>query len=53
LLKKPKKPLGHPEAKKYASQLSLDRAKFDKALDTGKFAEKIQRDLQDGRTFGE
>jgi protein-disulfide isomerase len=52
LLLKNQKTLGIPKLKEYASQLSLDRAKFDKALDTGKYAEKIQRDLQDGERLG-
>ena len=29
-----------------------DRAKFDKSLDSGKLAEKVQRDLMDGRKLG-
>ena len=38
--------------KQYASELSLDRAKFDAALDKGRFSEKVQRDLLDGRKVG-
>ncbi len=38
--------------KEYASQLGLDRAKFDEALDSGRFKEKIQRDVQDGTRLG-
>ncbi len=38
--------------KEYASQLGLDRAKFDEALDSGRFREKIQRDIQDGTRLG-
>ena len=38
--------------KQYATELGLDRAKFDASLESGKFAEKIQRDLVDGRKLG-
>jgi protein-disulfide isomerase len=38
--------------KQYAQVLGLDRAKFDAALDTGRFADKIDRDLLDGQKFG-
>jgi len=38
--------------KEYASQLGLDRNKFDAALDAGKFSDKVQRDLQDGMRLG-
>ncbi|MCA1592915.1 MAG: thioredoxin domain-containing protein [Acidobacteria bacterium] len=38
--------------KQYASTLGLDRAKFDAALDSGKFADKVQRDMLDGQKLG-
>lgn len=38
--------------KEYATQLGLDRAKFDQALDSGKFADKVLRDLSDGSKLG-
>src|SRR5437763_1703605 len=38
--------------KQYAQVLGLDRAKFDSALDTGKFAEKVRRDIDDGQKAG-
>src|SRR5690349_3084386 len=38
--------------KQYASQLGLDRKKFDTALDSGKFAPKVKRDLADGDKIG-
>jgi protein-disulfide isomerase len=34
--------------KEYASQIGLDRAKFDQSLDSGKFADKVIRDLSEG-----
>jgi protein-disulfide isomerase len=41
--------LAVPKLKEYATQLGLDRAKFDAALDSGRYAEKVQRDLLDGQ----
>jgi len=38
--------------RQYATEVGLDRAKFDKSLDSGKLAEKVQRDLMDGRKLG-
>ena len=38
--------------KQYASDLGLDRARFDASLDSSKFAEKVQRDLSDGQRLG-
>ena len=38
--------------KQYASTLGLDRARFDTALDSGKFADKILRDRLDGQKVG-
>ena len=38
--------------KGYATEISLDRARFDKALDSGKFTEAVQRDLEDGAKLG-
>ncbi|HEU4869374.1 MAG TPA: thioredoxin domain-containing protein [Pyrinomonadaceae bacterium] len=38
--------------KGYASELALDRARFDSALDSGKFAESVQRDIEDGMKLG-
>ena len=38
--------------KSYASELALDRTKFDSALDSGKFAESVQRDIEDGMKLG-
>jgi protein-disulfide isomerase len=44
--------LGVEKLRQYATDLGLDRAKFDASLDSGKFAEKIQRDVFDGRKLG-
>jgi protein-disulfide isomerase len=44
--------LGVDKLRQYATEVGLDRAKFDASLDSGKFAEKIQRDLIDGRKLG-
>jgi predicted DsbA family dithiol-disulfide isomerase len=38
--------------KEFASQLNLDRAKFDAALDSAKFAPTVQRDLNDAQRLG-
>ena len=38
--------------KSYASELALDRTRFDSALDSGKFAESVQRDIEDGMRLG-
>jgi len=38
--------------KSYATQLGLDRARFDAALDSRKFAETVQADVDDGLKLG-
>jgi protein-disulfide isomerase len=38
--------------KQYASKLGLDRKKFDAGLDSGKFSDKVKRDLTDGDKIG-
>ncbi|HET6979355.1 MAG TPA: thioredoxin domain-containing protein [Pyrinomonadaceae bacterium] len=38
--------------KGYATDLALDRTRFDSALDSGKFSESVQRDLEDGMKLG-
>jgi protein-disulfide isomerase len=38
--------------KGYATDLALDRTRFDNALDSGKFTESIQRDVEDGIKLG-
>jgi protein-disulfide isomerase len=44
--------LGVDKLRQYATDLGLDRARFDASLDSGKFADKVQRDLMDGRKLG-
>ncbi|HEY9284671.1 MAG TPA: thioredoxin domain-containing protein, partial [Pyrinomonadaceae bacterium] len=44
--------LSVPKLKEYATQVGLDRAKFDAALDSGRLAEKVQRDMLDGNRVG-
>jgi len=38
--------------KTYASELGLDRARFDAALDGGKFAAEVKHDMDDGDIYG-
>lgn len=38
--------------KEYATQAGLDRKAFDEALDTGRFADSVQRDIRDGKALG-
>jgi protein-disulfide isomerase len=38
--------------KEYATRVGLDRAKFDAALDSGRFAESVGRDVRDGDRVG-
>jgi protein-disulfide isomerase len=52
LLMKNQSALSPDQLKAYASQLSLDRKRFDEALDSDKFADKVQRDLRDGIKYG-
>ena len=44
--------LGVDKLRQYATQLGLDRTRFDASLDSGKFAEKVQRDLLEGHKLG-
>ncbi len=38
--------------KKYATEIGLDRARFDAALDSGKYAAEVKHDLDDGEVYG-
>ena len=52
LLFKNQKALDVPSLKKYASDLGLNRARFDAALDRGVYAAEIKKDLEDGEVYG-
>jgi protein-disulfide isomerase len=52
LLMRNQSALGITKLKEYASQSALDRRKFDAALDSGKFSDKVQRDMRDGLRLG-
>lgn len=38
--------------KKYATELGLDRARFDAALDSGTYAAEVRHDVEDGEIYG-
>jgi protein-disulfide isomerase len=52
LLFKRQDALDVPSLKKYASELGLDRARFDVALDGGKYSAEVKHDLDDGQIYG-
>jgi protein-disulfide isomerase len=52
LLFKRQKALDTPSLKKYATELGLDRTKFDAALDSGAYAAEVKHDMQDGEVYG-
>jgi protein-disulfide isomerase len=52
LLFKRQQALDIPSLKKYASELGLDRARFDAALDRGTYAAEVKHDLEDGELYG-
>jgi protein-disulfide isomerase len=52
VLFKNQKALDVPSLKKYASDLGLDRAKFDAALDRGLYAAEVKKDISDGEMYG-
>ena len=52
LLFKNQKALDVPNLKKYASELGLDRARFDAALDRGVYAAEVKKDVEDGEMYG-
>jgi len=52
LLFKNQKALEVDKLKEYASQLGLDRKRFDDALDSGKFSDSVKHDVADGDKLG-
>ncbi|MDQ2920264.1 MAG: thioredoxin domain-containing protein [Acidobacteriota bacterium] len=52
LLFKRQDALDIPSLKKYASELGLDRARFDGALDSGKYSAEVRHDMDDGQIYG-
>ena len=52
LLFKRQNALDVPSLKKYASEVGLDRARFDAALDGGAFAAEVRHDISDGQMYG-
>ena len=44
--------LGVEKLKDYATEIGLDRTRFDSALDSGKFAELVQQDIDEGMKLG-
>lgn len=52
LLFKRQQALDVPSLKKYASELGLDRARFDAALDRGTYAAEVKRDVEEGEMYG-
>lgn len=52
VLFKNQKALDVPSLKKYASEVGLDRARFDAALDRGVYAAEVQKDVTDGELYG-
>jgi protein-disulfide isomerase len=52
LLFQRQKALDVASLKKYASELGLDRTRFDAALDRGTFAAEVKHDLEDGEMYG-
>ena len=52
LLFQRQKALDVPSLKKYATELGLDRARFDAALDRGVYAAEVSHDVEDGEMYG-
>ncbi|HJP92511.1 MAG TPA: thioredoxin domain-containing protein [Pyrinomonadaceae bacterium] len=52
ILFKNQKALDVPSLKKYASDLGLNRARFDAALDRGVYAAEVQKDIEEGEMYG-
>jgi protein-disulfide isomerase len=41
-----------PNLKNYATELGLDESNFNLCLDSGKYAQEVQKDFEDGRSYG-
>src|SRR5215213_3477355 len=52
VLFKNQKALDVPALKKYATDVGLDRTRFDAALDRGVYAAEIKKDIEDGEMYG-
>ena len=52
LLFKNQKALDVPSLKKYATEIGLDRARFDAALDRSTYATEVKKDIEDGEMYG-
>ncbi len=52
LLYKRQNALDIASLKKYATELGLNRQKFDAALDSGMYAAEVKRDIADGEIYG-
>ena len=52
LLFKRQDKLDLPSLKKYASELGLNRARFDGELDGGRYAAEVKHDVDDGEMYG-
>jgi protein-disulfide isomerase len=52
LLYKNQSALDVESLKKYATQLGLDRARFDAALDKGEYAAEVSKDVAEGQKYG-
>jgi protein-disulfide isomerase len=52
LLMRNQSALSVDKLKDYASELALDRPRFDSALESGKFTETVQRDIEEGMRLG-
>lgn len=52
ILRRNQSALGVPKLKDYATALNLDRLRFDRALESGQFAEMVERDLEEGQRLG-
>ena len=52
LLFQRQKALDVPSLKKYASEIGLDRTRFDAALDRGTYAAEVKHDIEEGQMYG-